>query len=175
MAASDGGAYSPLIAAKQMELRAKHMQNLQPLMDVQADLWQAATDRAFREQRSPAGEQWPPLAPSTIASRGGVQSWRKGHRGGGLLRGKAPGGVVLALLKTRRMQRETRYVARPATIEVETVGYMGPHQSGTPDGRPPKRNPLVFDRVEGKPQLVVPFNQGFRDAFIRYVETGVAK
>jgi len=155
---------SPRDAADRMLLRAKHMQDLTPLMRSQATKWQRATERAFQQQRSPAGEKWPTLAPSTIAQRIGSQDKRhRGRRSG-----------FKALIKTGRLNTTLKYIPESATIKVSAVDYLGPHVTGSKKkiGRPPKRNPLVYDRVDGKLVLVEPYGSAFRAAFIKWVEEG---
>ena len=158
---------TPGAAAARMDLRAKHMQDLTPLMRAQAVKFQRATELAFRQQRSPAGEQWPPLAPSTIKQR--ISGQDKRHRG------RTTG--FKALIKTGKLNSELIYRPDAATIKLEAVRYLDPHVTGSKSipNRPPKRNPLVYDRVNGKLVLVQPYGQQFREAFIRYVETGRAR
>lgn len=152
-------------ATENAKLRAQHMRDLTPLMRSQALKWQRATERAFQQSRSPAGDQWPPLAPSTIASRIKTQDKRE--------RGRRTG--YKPLIKGGTLNITLRYIPESATIKVSAVPYLAPHVTGSYKrviGRPPKRNPLVYERVGGKPALAPDFAKRFRDAFIKYVEDG---
>lgn len=153
-----------------MQARANALrpENMLRFHETQARKWQAATDAAFRAQRSPAGEQWPKLAASTLAAR------RRAAKGGQSRSARGQFTGDQALNRTGTMRATTKYVAEAATIKLVTVGYMPPHQVGASNGRPPKRNPLVFERVGGKPVLAEPFGSEYRQAFIEHVEGGGA-
>jgi hypothetical protein len=176
MAGADGGypAQSAGAAASRLLARAEALQPSAMLKFHEgiAKQMQAATDKSFQAQTSPRGERWPELAQVTINKRRGVESYRKGHRGGGFLRGKARGSAVLALLKTRKLQRETKYVAKPETILLETPAHGDPHVTGAElanGGILPKRNYTVFERAGGKLTLIPEFAKLYRDGFIAHV------
>jgi phage gpG-like protein len=160
------GSYTPGEAAAKMAARIRNITNLKPLMDAQAKLFQSATDAAFKAQRSPAGESWPKLAQSTLDARKRAAKGGKSRDTLGRFTGNA------ALYRTGTMRRTTKYVGDVSTVRLQTVDYMTPHQVGNAQGRPPKRNPLVYERAGGQLVLAPQFARQFRDAFIAYVETG---
>ena len=165
-------------AAAKMAARAAALQpqNMQRFMESQAKKWQDATIAAFAQQRSPAGEPFPKLAASTLAGRardrtkGALTSTGRPFRRPAARPGLPSAFGTLALVKSRTMMRTTRYVPEAGTIKLSTVDYMRPHQSGAKNGRPPKRNVLVYQRVGGKLQLVEPYGSQFRQAFLEHVE-----
>lgn len=176
MAHGDGGYPhdSAGAAAFRMMERAKALStaSMQQFHEGIAKQMQAATDRSFQAQRSPAGEQWKELSLTTIASRKSSESYRKGHRGGGFLRGKAKNSAVLALLKTRKLQRESKYEASAATIVLKTPDYGGPHVTGArlDNGAIlPKRNYTVYERRSGKLTLIPEFAKLYRDGLIAHI------
>ena len=163
------GSYTTAEAQAKMLRRQAALQpaNMQRFHEGVAKRWQAATDTAFRAQRSPAGEQFPKLAESTLAARrraakGGLSRNRRGQYTGNQ-----------ALNKTGDMRRDTKYVPEPGTIKLITVSYMPPHQVGDKKRKPPqppKRNPLVFERINGQPQLAEPYGSQYRRDFLDHVE-----
>lgn len=168
----DGGfpANSAGAAAFRLEERAKRLQSLLPLHQATAKKWQAATDKAFATETSPAGEKWPPLAQSTLAQRvAAFQGARVGRGAGGRFTRHR------MLDKTGAMKRTTKYVPTATSIQLATVPYMAPHVTGdrkrTPP-QPPKRNPLVLTSAGSKARIVDPFGSEYRADFIRFVETG---
>lgn len=169
MAGADGS-YTTAEAAQRMTRRASALQpqNMQRFHEGVAKKWQTATDVAFRAQRSPAGEQFPKLAESTLARRRAKAKGGKSRDARGAFTGNQ------ALNRSGEMRRTTKYIPESGTIKLATVGYMPPHQSGAKNGRPPKRNPLVFERAGGKPRLVEPYGGQYRQAFLDHVESTAA-
>lgn len=164
------GSYTPAQVQARMLARgaALQPQNMQRFMDGVAKDWQGATDTAFRVQRSPAGETWPKLAESTLAARRARAKGGKSRDARGQYTGNQ------ALNRTGTMRRTTRYLPEAGTIKASTVDYMPPHRKGARNGRPPKRNPMVFESAGGKQRLAEPYGSRFRSAFLAHVEGAAA-
>ena len=168
------GSYTSAQAQSRMLGRAAALQppNMQRFHEQKAKDWQAATDTAFRAQRSPAGEPFPKLAESTLAQRRAKAKGGKSRDARGLFTGNQ------ALNRSGTMRRTTKYLAEAGTIKVVTVPYTPPHQVGDQKRnppQPPKRNPLVFERVGGKPRLVEPHGSQYRTDFIAHIEESAAR
>lgn len=167
------GSYTPAEAAARTAARALALQPAAMLefMKREAAKMQAATDRAFREQRSPAGETWEPLAPSTLAQRRATRTKGGFTRG---FRGQFSG--EQALNRTGATRAGTKYVAEPATIKLTTTiegtyNFRG-HSRPT---RLPKRNATVYETSSRTPALIPQVATMFRDDFIAHVAQSAAK
>lgn len=172
-----------------MRERASRLRDLGPVLRVQSEEWATATSDAFRNERSPAGEPWPDLAPSTVEQRiaklPGAN--RRSKRTGKLTRGSQKkrakayeaydggqrSGLIKSLVDTGQMRNSIDYRVGPGgnSVEIQAVGYLAPHVTGP---EPPKRNPLVIEPDETGPglHLAEPFNTRLRDAILAYVEDG---
>ncbi len=158
--------------AERLRARAERMGDLQRALQALATEFQAETDRAFELRRSPAGEAWRPLAQSTIDKR-----TRKTGRPT-LLRSRRSGRFTSAatlqpLEETGALRRSIVYKAQGNGISVRPVEYLKPHQSGGRGEHPPKRNPLVIERVGGKSVLYPDADRRFREVINRFVIDGV--
>ena len=142
---------APELAArlKEMQGRAK---NPGPALKVGAALLSTLVDDTFRDSTSPAGEQWKPLAPSTLLKR----ALSRGGKRRAVRRSKSKGfsvGVDLGLSKkamlnisnvkplvdTAKGRNSIRVRARGQTITLSTNrGYMGAHLGGDTKRQPPR-------------------------------------
>ncbi len=170
--AAFGSEKSANAAIDRLKARRERMGNLQRAMDGLAATFQAETALAFVQRRSPAGQPWPPLAASTIAARAG----KTGR--GGLLRSRSSGRFTSAasmqpLVRTRLLIDSIKYSANGGGIAVKFGAfYMQIHQSGASNGRPPKRNMLVIERVGGRPVLYPDADKRFRAVVNAFVLSG---
>ena len=183
MAGADGTAGS---AAAQNELRAQRCLNPTPFFRVQAEEWQTATADAFRDETSPAGEPWPPLAASTIEHRAAkLPGANRRTKSGALTKGarakrehgRTGIGAIKMLVDTGHLKNATRYRADRDGIVVNTISYGPPHIDGDQHSiiapRPPKRNFLVIERGDdGRMRLVEPYLTRFLTGYTAFIETG---
>lgn len=116
--------------------RARRIRDLTPAMKEGARLIEKETDDSFRKQRSPLGEPWATLKPSTIAGRAARIKSKK-------IRSAILAGGVTPLVDTGRMRNSVHVKATKRQMRFSAVGYMGPHMTG--GGPLPKRNPTVFE------------------------------
>lgn len=184
MATADGGA----AAAKRMAERAKRVRDMsRPLKVFGAEIVKA-TDDSFRNSRGVDGAPWPKLAESTIIARhlrrkGGRPKGFSRKRGGRLTesardtRAKAisSGAGIKPLVDTGRMRnsQNTKVTGRN-TLVWSAVGYMGPHITGSTKrpGRPPMRNPTVFEGTGANARLKPQFGERLTKLLTTWVETG---
>lgn len=187
---SQGGAE----AAKRMLDRAQRMRDHSvPLKVFGAEIL-AATERAFQASQGVDGTPWPPLAASTIIARhlkragGRPKGFKAKHRGKGSQRGHLTdsarltrmeavlsGAGIKPLIDTGRMKNSQRATLRGARAMIwSAVGYMGPHITGSEKrpGRPPMRNPTVFDNHGDGARLKPAFAKRLTDLVRQYIETG---
>lgn len=149
-------------AEREMKERIKRLQDFTPALKVVAAEIEKRTDDAFQQSRSPLGEIWPTLAPSTQLARaaklpgasrrskktGALTKGAKGKRAEGIAAYQYGGANTFkALIDTARMRNSVRVKVSKKEIEFSAVGYMGPHIVGGKGNRPPKRNPTVFERA----------------------------
>lgn len=187
MAGADGD--SPAAVASRTLQRAARMADPSPVLNALAVSWAQQTAAAFRNERSPAGEDWPRLAPSTIARRAAKLSGARGRskKTGRITKGAqakradararyaagAPG-VFKPLVDSGRLRQSIRYVARRDGIEISAVAYIAHHVTGTLTVRrgPPKRNPLVIEIEGGKARLIASAHAQLVRALPAFFETG---
>lgn len=168
-------------AIARLEGLAARARDLSPaLRDVARDV-EKRTDDAFRRSVSPEGEAWPDLAESTKAQR---LARRKETRGGGkgkkgkakvaaLLSGLGNPGALRPLVDTGRMRNSSHAeVSGPTSVRWSAVGYMGPHMAGGKNGRPPKRNPAVFELAGGHWRVIASVQRYMVDRIKRHVGGG---
>lgn len=172
-------------AQRRMYERAQRMRDLSPALRVVAAEIETRTDDAFRDSRSPFGEIWPTLAPSTQAARAAkLPGARKRGKSGQLTKGakqKRAAGIAAyqfgsantfkALVDTGRMRGSVRVRVRKNELEFASVGYMGPHITGGKNL--PKRNPTVFQRAaSGQLEAIPSIMSLLLRTVSRYVRTG---
>ena len=176
-------------AQQHMAQRAARMRNLAPALRVVAAEIEQRTDDAFRDSKSPYGELWPKLAPSTLLSRAAkLPGAKRTGKAGGLTKGAqrkrekaisaynaGTGGIFKPLVDTGRMRGSVRVRVRGNELEFAAVGYMAPHITGSLSrpGRPPKRNPTVFQRAASGELMAIPSILALLLRTVsRYVQTG---
>jgi hypothetical protein len=176
-------------ADKRMQERVARLADLSPALRVVAAEIETQTSNAFQRSQSPFGEQWPALAPSTQAARAAKlpganrrsKSTGKLTRAAYLKREKAvadyqagKSGIFKPLIDTGRMRNSVHVNVRGNELEFTAVGYMAPHITGslTKPGRPPKRNPTVFQMVGGAFQPIPNVLSLLLKTVGRYVATG---
>lgn len=177
-------------AQRRMQERAARMKDLSPALRVVAADLEERTDRAFRDLKSPAGEIWPTLAPSTQLARAAKLpgAKRRSKKTGKLTKGalhKRAAGIAgyqfggaetfKALVDTGRMRGSVRVRVKRHSLEFAAIGYMGPHITGSTKrpGRPPKRNPTVFERAaSGQLEAIAPVMSLLMRSITFYVSAG---
>lgn len=179
-------------AAERLLERAARARDLTPATQVVAAEIDKMTDDAFRHSRSPAGEVFPRLAPSTVAARAaklpganrrnkktgqltaGARGKRKGARD--VYNAHIPGGPRLftPLIDTGRARNSAHATGDATGVSWTGVGYLGPHITGsqTKPGRPPKRNVSVFHVSGGILSPLPKIEALFLSSIGRYIETG---
>lgn len=117
------------------------------------------TRQAFDTTKSPKGDVWPKLKPSTIAKRK-VKKAAPSARAATSLEAALALSLGAAGLKplddTGRLKKSIGYVATRGGFKFFAVGYLRPHMSGGGQNklRPPKRNPTPFEKVGDRYQLI---------------------
>lgn len=167
-------------ALARMRLRSSAVRDLTPALKVMAAQIEKTTDDAFMSGRSPAGEKWPPLAPSTLAARaralaGARRRTKSGKLTGGAqkLRAKIIGNSKPLINTGRLRNSQHARVTNGTTIEWSEVWYGGPHVTGGRGDRPPKRNMSVFELSPGKAFALVPAIEAlYREAIRAHVAGG---
>ncbi len=176
-------------ADKRMQERVRRLADLSPALKVVAAEIEKQTDDAFRKSTSPFGEQWPRLAPSTIAARAAKVPGanRRSKATGKLTRGAyakrqaaaekykaGASNVFKPLVDTGRMRNSVHVAVRGNELVFTAVGYMGPHITGSQnvEGRPPKRNPTVFQLAGGVFKPIPSILSLLLRTVGRYVATG---
>jgi hypothetical protein len=170
-----------------------------PVWQQMAVEWAQQTDAAFRGERSPAGEDWPALASSTVERRiaklkGANRRTKKSiAEKSGLVRGKLTksalakrdqarlqyahgGGNIKMLVDSGRMRQSVRYVPRKNGVDLSAVAYIAHHVGGSLKvaNRPPKRNPLVVQfTANGDGVALIPSaHERLLRALPAFIETG---
>ena len=157
-------------------------------MKVMAEDWATETSDAFRNERSPAGDPWPELAPSTLKKRaaklpgakrrskktGKLTKAARNKRKAGLVAGS---GLIRMLVDNGLLRNATSYRVGPSgqSVNIQGVEYLEPHVTGSivRKGHPPKRNPLVIDRdAMGYMALIPRAHKKLTEAISHYVATG---
>lgn len=164
--------------------RERRLQNLKPAMQVIGEEIVLRVSNAFRDRQSPAGDDWKPLAQSTLRARAAkVPGAKRRGKAGGLTKGaRAKRAAAIAnpqaitpLVDTGRLRASAaQYKADAHGVSWSVVGYGGPHIAGNAAGRPPKRNfsPYEFRR-DGQGLAMIPSMLSYSLRTIRrYVETG---
>lgn len=182
---------SPGAVAKRTQLYADRLRDLSPVFRQLSVEFAQQTDAAFRNSRSPFGEDFPRLAPSTVARRaaklrgakarskktGKLTKGARAKRSDARARYAAGGpGIFTPLIDSGRMRQSVRYVPRRDGIDLSGVGYLRFHVSGSlkVKNRPPKRNPLVvqFTSSGSGLALIPSANSRMLRAITAFVETG---
>ncbi len=176
-------------AAARLLERAARTRDLSPVMRVVAAEIDRETDQAFRSSRSPFGEQFPRLAPSTVEARAAKLPGanRRGKKTGQLTKGardkRATASAAYAagqakiftpLIDTGRARGSAHATADANGVSWTAVGYLGPHIMGSksPPGRPPKRNVSVFQMQGGYLKPIPRIQSLLLSSVARYVSTG---
>src|SRR5689334_12967818 len=186
---AEGGAVQVTVTGLQeslaaMKTRAERIKALNAALKVVAAEIDKRTADAFANQRSPAGQPWPPLAESTLEKRAhAVKSANRRTRGGKLTKGAAS--MRARITSTAKPLQDTGRLKNSAharvtagdTIEWSEVWYGGPHITGgvrnNHTGRPPKRNMSVFERGPGGDMQLIPdVEKRLRDTIATYVREG---
>lgn len=188
MPGSQGGAE----AAKRMQERARRARDLSVPLKVFGEEIIKATATAFQASRGVDGEPWPALAASTIIARhlkrkgGRPKGFSAKHRRGSV-RGRLTdaakltrmdavlsGAGIVPLVDTGRMKNSQRAALNGRnTLVWSGVGYFGPHITGAKNGRPPRRNPTVFDGHGADARIKPAFAARLGTLIRAYIETGV--
>lgn len=156
------------LAAAQMRARMAKARNFQPVLKrIGADIVKE-TDDGFQNSKSPKGEAFPPLKESTILGRSGVRKRAKRSK---KFRAQllAPGGAK-PLVDTARARNSQFAKAGPKGVTWSAVGYLLPHMVGNARGRPPKRNPTVFELGPTGWKLVPRLSRKYSRMIIRHIE-----
>lgn len=171
-------------AVKHMRERAQRFSDLRPALKAVGREIELRTDTAFRDSKSPFGEAFPPLAPSTLASRarklpGAKKRGKGGKLTGGALKKRSEaiaayqGGatnIFKPLVDTARARNSQHVDIDVQSLKWSAVGYLGPHMTGT--GRVPKRNVAVFEK-RGEQWVLHPDVARYLAAKVAaYVQTG---
>ena len=170
-----GGADGFDAAIERAAGREQRASDLTPVFNRLCVEFERQTADAFAQERSPAGEEWPRLAPSTVEARlrkmakANSRSKRSIAEKTGLARGKltksaqrfrnetrlkaqgfltAGGGNIRILWDTGRLRQSIQYFPKRDGFDLVGVSYLQHHVTGslTVSNRPPKRNPLVIQK-----------------------------
>jgi phage gpG-like protein len=157
--------------------RAARMRDLGPVMRVQAASMETRISDAFRGERSPAGEEWPALAESTLEQRAAKLpgARRRSKRTGKLTKGAQAArsratqpGAIKKLIDTGRLRGSIRVRANRDSIEITGAAYLAVHVDGSENV--PKRNPLPVERgSDGAFRLVPAADEEFRKAIVDHI------
>ena len=175
-------------ATKLADAMAARALNLRPALTVFGAELTKRVDDAFQNSKSPAGEIWPTLAPSTVAKRAAkLPGAKRRGKDGKLTKGAkqkrvqgaaayqhAGAGNIKALVDTARMRNSQNVRVDATSLLWSAVGYMAPHITGSQKrpGRPPKRNPAPFELNGGKWELT-PALQALLARYVSgYITTG---
>lgn len=157
--------------------KATRAGGLGPALKLVARELEKRVDDAYRDQRSPAGEVWPELAPSTIAARARSGKVAKRRDASGNLTSAAVRrralvtGNIAPMVDTGRLRASQHADVTGTAIEWSEVGYGAPHITGSSKGLP-KRNMSVFERVRGAWQLEAKMAAFMRNALARFISRG---
>lgn len=160
--------------------REQRMLNLQPVNQRFAAVLRKEIRAAFNQSRSPKGERFPPLKPSTIAGR--KKSRGSAQAAGPLtdLMAQLSASVARAqsgikpLVDTGRLRRSIGVIAGPRGIRLFFIGYLRPHigGGGADKRHPPKRNPLPYEKQGGQLRLIARLAQEYDRRVRAWVMTG---
>ena len=170
-------------AAQRMRDRAKRMRDHSPALKVFGQAIDKLTSDGFRGQKELDGERFAPLAPSTIEARIRAKGGSKRTGRGTLTKGaskkraamSAPGGMQILQITGLQKNSARTTVTAKNTATWSAIGRLLPHMTGSasPEGRPPKRNPTVFDvGRDGKAKLKPRVAKMLREYLTNYIETG---
>ena len=164
MAAADDGGYGGAATGLQeaiasCEERARRFLDLSPALRVVGEEIIKRTADAFGDGRSPFGETFPPLAPSTLQARSrALKSANTRTKSGGLTaRAQRTRQSIVSsakpLVDTGRARGSQHVDVQANTLTWSAVGYLLPHITGGArggrEGMPPKRNVSVFRPASG--------------------------
>jgi hypothetical protein len=188
---------SPLAAAARLRLRADRLDDLTPATEAFAIWCDRQTAEAFESLRSPAGEDWPPLAARTIARRAAKVKGanRRSKATGKLTKGAkrvrketrlraqgfatAGGGNIKPLWDTGRLRQSIQHLGGKDRMTISAVVYISYHVTGSLKvaNRPPQRNPLVIQKSPaGDGFALIPIaDERFRECINSHVLTGRVK
>lgn len=176
--------------------RTKRLRDLSPAFKFVAAEIEKETDDAFAQSKSPAGEGWPTLAESTRLARKGAKKLEarlnrrttSGKLTKAAFKGRekfASRGVAITsigeakvfgkpLVDTGRMRNSVRVRVHKKYLVFSAVGYMAPHITGSLNqpGRPPKRNPTVFEIAGGNIRPIPRIHDLIVRTLGTYVRTG---
>lgn len=140
-------------AIKSMRERSARLDNLKPALDAFAKVLRYEFNRALDKSKSPAGERFRALAPSTLARK------------------KREGASTKPLIGVRD---EVTFQATRHTLLMTYPQKLRPHiRGGKPNAaRPPKRNPLPFEKVNGRMQMLPRLVQDLSRRMVRWVDQG---
>lgn len=188
MAGADGD--TPAAAVERMRLRQQRLLDSSAVYRQLAVEFSQQTASAFRNERSPFGEDWLRLARSTVARRvaklpgASSRSKKTGRltKGARIKRAAAAavydqgGGNIKPLVDSGRLRQSIAYTPTRDGIEITAVWYIRYHVTGSLKvrNRPPKRNPLVIQQTaSGAGYALIPAaHTRFLRAFTGFVETG---
>lgn len=177
-------------AAQRLMDRAARARDLTAPLQVVAAEIDRETDAAFRASRSPAGEVFPRLAPSTVRARaaklpgasrrskktGGLTAGARGKRKGArdVYAANPPGGPKLftPLIDTGRARGSAHATADASGISWTAVKYLEPHIAGGKRGLIPKRNVSVFEIRGGIARPIPKIHSLLLRTVATYVSTG---
>lgn len=163
-------------AAKAMRERAERMLNQTPVLKVFAAWATKQMDDSFQSSKTFEGEPFQPLAESTIEQRmrdAGAGASKRGKKSQAKRAAmQAPGGIK-PLVKTARARNSQRMQARGKNgLEWSAIGYLQPHMEGAKNGRPPQRNPTVFNVKDGELTLKPRAMEKLQKMVAEYIDTG---
>jgi phage gpG-like protein len=147
--------------ATRLDARAAAMRDLTPALNNVAAEIDRMTAQAFTDQESPAGAEWPGLADATLIARlrqrksayrkavGGKKSKRTPAQRRQAVLDSARSADFKPLVNTGRLRASARAKVAGGAIIWSIAAYGPPHMAGGKGGRPPLRNPSVFERSGG--------------------------
>lgn len=132
----------------------ERVRNPEPVLRALAPQLEGMIKASFDAQRSPAGNTWRKLRPSTLARR-------------------KPGEFTTPLKKTGATYAACKVYATRNQLRVRFPRVLLIHISGNAERRPPKRNPMPFEPgPDGRMRLIPKADRMLRDGFRNYVKTG---
>lgn len=175
---------TPQAVAARLFERAARMEDPRPFHEVYAAHLEQVISDAFRDERSPAGEPWADLAPSTVAQRlaklpgakrrskktGQLTAAARAARGRGLI---SPGSIK-KLIDAGRLRGSITVSAARDRIAIAGAAYLAAHVTGTDDM--PARNPLPIesDGADGF-KLIAVEHERYVGGLTGYINTGEIK
>jgi hypothetical protein len=148
------GKYASLdLARARTQAMMKRIENPKPVLDIVARKLQDMIRASFDAQRSPAGQQWRNLAPSTLAQR-------------------KPGEFRTPLKKTGQTYARVRvFVSGGNRIVFVFPAHLLIHAKAKGDPLP-KRNALPFEKQGGRMVPIPKVDRLIRQTLREYLETG---